>query len=112
MFRTRALVNNIQIAAGVTNYYTAPAGTRTRITQCSVTNNDIANRSFNLHLVPSAGTPSAANRIIKDKMVMTDEAFVPYQVVGAVLEPGMSIQASASSGNALTLYVSGIEITQ
>lgn len=112
MFLTKALVDDVQIAASTTTYYTAPEGTRTRITQCSITNNDSVARTFSINIVPSGGSASATNRLIYNKTLMPEESYVPYQILGAVLEPGSTLRAIASAAGQLSFYVSGIELTQ
>lgn len=111
MFATKALVKSQQIATTATSYYSAPEGTYTRITQITVTNQDSAARTFSLYLVKTGDSPVANNRVVYDKTLQAGESYVPYQVLGAVLEPGGQLFAVASTATQLTLYASGIELT-
>lgn len=99
--------------AGVpTLIYTAPAGTRFVIEKIVVCNTDASARTFQLWIVPDAGSASADNLITSWSLpadaVEPGESFVENRV--RVIEPLASLYAEAVSANDLTLFVEGVEI--
>lgn len=107
----RVLVQPVQLATGATTHYTVPAGTRCIIDKATVTNTDTANRTFSLNLVPSSGSPGNANLVIDTRAVVPDETYLCPELVGQVLGPGDFISTTASAATALTLRISGREVT-
>lgn len=84
--------------------YTVPAGktaTLKHVQLCNTTNAAVAVR---VHIVPVAGSPSAANAVIYDAEVPANGfmSWDLFQVLGA----GESLQAR---GEGVTLSVSGVE---
>jgi len=107
----KVLVAPLQLATAATTQYTAPAGTRAIIDKVTVTNTDTVNRSFSVNLVQSGGSASNANLIVDTKTVVPDETYNCPELVGQVIDPGGFISTTASAATALTLRVSGREIT-
>jgi hypothetical protein len=90
--------------------YTA-TGVRTIIDKATVTNTDTANRTFSVNLVPASGSPGNANLVIDDKSVVPGETYLCPELVGQVLDPGSFISTIASAASALTLRISGREVS-
>lgn len=107
----RVLVPPLQLAVAATTQYTAPTGTRVIIDKATVTNTDTANRTFSVNLVTSGGSASNSNLVIDTRAVVPDETYTCPELVGHVLEPGGFISTTASAATALTLRISGREIT-
>ena len=107
----KVLVAPLQMANTQTTQYTAPASTKTIIDKVTVTNTDTVNRTFSVNLVTSGGSPGNANLMIDDRAVVPGETYNCPELVGQVLEPGGIISTIASAASALTLRVSGREIT-
>lgn len=106
----RVLVPPIQLGTAATTQYTA-ASVRAIIDKATVTNTDTVNRSFSVNLVNNGGSPANSNLIIDARTVVPDETYLCPELVGQVLEPGSFISTTASAATALTLRVSGREIT-
>lgn len=106
----KRLVPGSQIAGSNTTYYTA-TNLRARIDKCTVCNNTAGAVTFDLFLVPSAGSAGVTNQIIQDKSVGAGETYTCPEAVGHWIESGGFISAGASAATSLTLMVSGIEAT-
>lgn len=107
----KVLVQPLQLAVAGTTQYTVPTGTRTIIDKATVTNTDTSNRTFSVNLVTSGGSASNANLVIDTRAVVPDETYLCPELVGQVLGPGDFISTSASAATALTLRISGREVT-
>lgn len=99
-----------QMANSQSTQYTA-TGVRTIIDKATVTNTDTANRTFSVNLVPASGSPGNANLVIDDKSVVPGETYLCPELVGQVLDPGSFISTIASAASALTLRISGREVS-
>lgn len=106
----KALVAPLQMQAAQTTQYTA-TGVRAIIDKATVTNTDTVNRSFSVNIVQASGSASNSNLVIDDKTVIPGETYLCPELVGQVLEPGSFISTIASAGSALTLRVSGREVS-
>ena len=107
----RVIVSPIQLAASNTAQYTTPLGVKTIIDKATITNTDVANRTFSVNLVPSGGSASNTNLVIDTKSVAPDETYLCPELVGQVLTAGEFISTIASNANSLTLRISGREVT-
>jgi len=106
----KTLVAPVQMAATQTTQYTATA-VRAVIDKATVTNTDTVSRTFSVNLVQTSGSASNSNLIIDTRTVQPDETYTCPELVGQVLDPGAFISTIASAATALTLRVSGREIS-
>jgi hypothetical protein len=106
----KTLVPPLQMAATQTTQYTATA-VRAVIDKATVTNTDTVSRTFSVNLVQVAGSASNSNLIIDTRTVQPDETYTCPELVGQVLDSGAFISTIASAATALTLRVSGREIS-
>lgn len=106
----KALVAPLQMQNAQTTQYTA-SGVRAIIDKATVTNTDTVNRSFSVNIVQVSGAAGNANLIIDDKTIVPGETYLCPELVGQVLEPGSFISTIASAASALTLRVSGREVS-
>lgn len=106
----KTLVAPLQLAVAQTTQYTA-SGCRAIIDKATVTNTDTVNRSFSVNLIQSGGSATNANLIVDDKTVVPGETYLCPELVGQELDPGAFISTAASAATALTLRISGREIT-
>jgi hypothetical protein len=104
------LVPPLQMQATQTTQYTA-TGVRAIIDKATVTNTDTVARSFSVNLVQSGGSAGNANLVIDAKFLQPDETYMCPELVGHVLNVGGFISTIASAATALTLRVSGREIS-
>lgn len=104
------LVPPMQMQATQTTQYTA-TGVRAIIDKATVTNTDVVARSFSVNLVQLGGSASNANLVIDTKFVQPDETYLCPELVGHVLNVGGFISTIASAATALTLRVSGRQIS-
>jgi hypothetical protein len=106
----KTLVAPVQMAATQTTQYTA-ASVRAVIDKATVTNTDTVSRTFSVNLVQSGGSASNSNLIVDTRTVQPDETYTCPELVGQVLDPGAFMSTIASAATALTLRVSGREIS-
>jgi hypothetical protein len=106
----KTLVAPLQMQATQTTQYTATA-VRAIIDKATVTNTDTSARTFSVNLVQSGGSAGNANLIIDTKTVQPDETYTCPELVGQVLDSGAFISTIASAATALTLRISGREIS-
>ena len=104
------LVPPKQMEAVQTTQYTATS-VRAIIDKATVTNTDTVARTFSVNIVTSGGVAGNANLVIDTRTVQPDETYLCPELVGQVLAPGGFISTIASNATALTLRVSGREIT-
>lgn len=106
----KVLVPPKQMEATQTTQYTA-TNARAIIDKATVTNTDTVNRTFSVNLVTSGGSAGNANLVIDDRTVVPGETYLCQELVGQALESGSFISTIASAATALTMRVSGREIT-
>ena len=104
------LVPPKQMESSQTTQYTATS-VRAIIDKATVTNTDTVARTFSVNLVTSGGAAGNGNLVIDTRSVQPDETYLCPELVGQVLAPGGFISTTASAATALTLRVSGREIT-
>lgn len=106
----KVLVPPLQMQNSQTTQYTATAA-KAIIDKATVTNTDTVNRTFSVNLVTSGGSAGNSNLVIDDRTVVPGETYLCPELVGQALDPGGFISTIASAATALTLRVSGREIT-
>jgi hypothetical protein len=106
----KVLVAPLQMQATQTTQYTATA-VKALIDKATVTNTDTVSRTFSVNLVTSGGSAGNSNLVIDEKTVVPGETYLCPELVGQALEPGGFISTIASAATALTLRVSGREIS-
>jgi hypothetical protein len=106
----KVLVPPKQMEATQTTQYTATS-VKAIIDKATVTNTDTVNRTFSVNLVTSGGSAGNSNLIIDDRTVVPGECYLCQELVGQSLESGSFISTIASNATALTLRVSGREIS-
>ena len=104
------LVPPKQMEAVQTTQYTA-TNVRAIIDKATITNTDTVARTFSVNIVTSGGAAGTGNLGIDTRTVQPDETYLCPELVGHVLAPGGFISTIASNATALTLRVSGREIT-
>ena len=106
----KVLVPPKQMEATQTTQYTA-TNAKAIIDKATVTNTDTVNRTFSVNLVTSGGSAGNANLVIDERTVVPGETYLCQELVGQALESGGFISTIASAATALTIRVSGREIT-
>jgi hypothetical protein len=106
----KVLVPPKQMEATQTTQYTA-TNAKAIIDKATVTNTDTVNRTFSVNLVTSGGSAGNSNLVIDERTVVPGETYLCQELVGQAMESGSFISTIASAATALTLRVSGREIT-
>lgn len=109
--RAQRLVPGSQLTTAAVAYYTSPTGTTAVIKRAVFSNTTAAPQTITVNVVPAAGAVAAANQVINARTVAPGESYVSPELAGVVLGAGDSLQALSSAGAAITLMVSGIQIT-
>lgn len=97
------IVPGVLLSGAAVTYYTAPALTRARITNATVTNDTAAAVALTVHVVPQGGAASSANKKISARTVAVGETYSCPELINRILEPGDFLQAL---GSGLALDVS------
>ncbi len=104
------LVSNKLLEAAQTTQYTSSSG-KTIIDKCTVLNTSASNVAFNINLIPSGGSASSSNLLIKARTLAPNESYGCPEIIGQVLESGGFISTLSGSAGALSIYASGRLIT-
>jgi hypothetical protein len=92
-----------QLTTSAAVYYTAPSGTTSTVNNLSLTNTSASPVAVTLFRVPNSGAAGAANTILSAFSLAAGQTYVPPQAIGLQLDPGMTLQALASSATAVTI---------
>lgn len=97
------------LPAGTTTAYTVPSGKTVIVKEILVCNVSVGAVTYDLHLVKSGDTVGTANQILKGASVA---ASATSQLnFSQPLEAGATIQIVPSSGDALCVTISGVEVS-
>lgn len=89
--------------------YVTASGSATLIIKKAVfTNTDSAARTITVHRVPSAGSATSGNMIISALSLSAGQTYDATELGNMVLTPGATLQALASTGSVVNLFVSGL----
>jgi hypothetical protein len=84
------------VLAAVASVHAAPASTRERICNATLTNDTAAVIVCTVHIVTSGGTANSANKKIASYPLAPGETYTCPELIGRVLEPGDSIYAGGA----------------
>jgi hypothetical protein len=104
------LVPTAQLSTSAAAYYTAPTLTVADISSATATNVTNGTAAITVYLVPSGGSPTAANTIVQSRNVPPNASVQLWELIGQKVLPGSSIQAQATSATSINLSVGGYEI--
>jgi hypothetical protein len=101
---TIVLLGQAAITASVTTLYTVPASSRTYLENLDIVNTNSTTTTFDVYLVPLAGTASTANALFYQQTLLAKQNM---QWTGLqVLNAGYKIQVKASA-TGITIIASG-----
>jgi hypothetical protein len=106
----KVFVERKQVEDSQTTQYTATLA-KALIDKCTVTNTTGSTATISVHLVASGGSPTSSNLVLSAKSIAPGETYTCPEVVGQMLESGGFISTLASTASALTISVSGREVT-
>jgi hypothetical protein len=106
----KVLVPPKQLENAQTSQYTA-TNVRAIIDKATITNTSANNVTVSVNLVTVSGSAGAANLIIDTRTIVPDECYLCPELVGQVLEAGGFISTIAGTASALTMRVSGREVS-
>ena len=106
----KVLVPPKQLENTQTSQYTA-TNVRAIIDKATVTNTSASNVTLSVNLVTVSGSAGASNLIIDTRTIVPDETYLCPELVGQVLEAGGFISTIAGTASALTMRVSGREVS-
>lgn len=92
-----------------TTLYTVPANTQGIIKYIKICNTTTNDATITLSLVPSGGSAGSTNRLINADTLRANETKAID--TGEVLNAGDFISALQGTSGAITLHISGIEVT-
>lgn len=94
-----------------TTQYTAATGVRAIVDKATVTNISGSSAVYSVNIVPNSGTVSDANALIKSRAIAAGECYTCPELVGQIIEPGGFISTLAGTASALSIRISGREVT-
>jgi len=95
------------MTTGATTLYTVPASTRTFVKDIDIVNTGGSGYTFDIYLVPSAGTAGTSNALFYQQPISGKQSI---QWSGSqILNAGDTIQVKASAGSIITVTASGGE---
>jgi hypothetical protein len=97
------IIPGVLLGGALATLHTAPALTRERITNATVTNDTAGVIALTVHIVPAGGVASAANKKIAARSISPLETYCCPELINRTLEPGDFIQAL---GNGVAMDVS------
>jgi hypothetical protein len=106
----KVLVPPKQLENAQTSQYTA-TNVRAIIDKATITNTSANNVTVSVNLVTVSGSAGASNLIIDTRTIVPDECYLCPELVGQVLEAGGFISTIAGTASALTMRVSGREVS-
>jgi hypothetical protein len=98
------------LTASAATYYTSSNCT-SRVDNCTFTNTDTLAIPVTVHIVPLAGSASAANMVISAKSLSAGECYTCPELVGKTIPSGTFVQALAGTASKVVMHMSGIEVT-
>lgn len=107
----KPLNNGSTLTSSVATYYTVPAGAVCRLTQASILNTDVVNRTVSIWVVASGDSTGVNNQRIRAKTLTPNEVWVPFQILGKTMAAGTTIQMQADANSVVSADLSGIELT-
>lgn len=87
------IVPGVVLTGAAATYYTAPALTRVRICNATLTNDTAGGIACTVHIVTAGDTASSKNKKISAYPVAAGETYTCPELIGRILEPGDFIQA-------------------
>lgn len=102
------LVAGQVLTGSAATYYTAPAATRVRVTNATVTNTTAGALALTAYRIASGGSASAGNTVISAKTIGAGETYNCPELINKVFAAGDFLQAL---GNGMSLDVHGLVST-
>ena len=106
----KALVPSKLVENSQTTQYTA-TGVTTIIDKFTVTNFTASPVTISVNLLPVGNSSASANLVTKLKTLQASEVYTFPELVGQVLNAGEAISTIAGTATAITMRVSGREVT-
>lgn len=98
-----------QPGTSLSTLYTVPDGYKVIIKNIMLINTTSTDAKITIYFVPSGDSANNTNMIISDYAVIANDTVVID--LSAVLESGDTIQAIQTTSGAVTVYVSGVEVS-
>lgn len=99
------IIPGVQLTAALATYHTAPANTRERICNATLTNDTANVIVATVHIITSGDAAATKNKKIAARSIAPGESYTCPELINRILNPGDFIQAV---GNGLAFDVSAI----
>lgn len=87
------IIPGVLLGAALATLHTAPAGTRERITNATITNDTAGVVAVTVHIITGGDTAASKNKRISARNIAVGETYTCPELIGRILEPGDFIQA-------------------
>ena len=111
MIIPQKLVAGSQLTTSAATYYTAGTNVKAVITNMTLTNTTGTARTATVHVVSTGATETASNMIISARVIAAGETYNCPEAIGSVILATGTIRALAEANTAISLQVSGYEVT-
>jgi tryptophan synthase beta subunit len=107
-YTTKELKEVTGLTTTAESLYAAPASTTTLVKTILLANYTATDRLATIHVVPSAGSVSGANKVLGEVLVAANTTTTIDTAI--VIPTGASIHGLASANSAINIHISGVEI--
>ena len=108
-YTTKQLAAAATLTTSAASLYAVPGSTTTTVKTILLANYSAVDARATLHIVPSAGSASASNKVYGEVLV---SANTTLQLDTAIVLPtGASIHGLASATSSINVHISGVEIS-
>lgn len=111
MVVAKQLISPQTIASTATTYLTGPSLIRTLVKKVTVTNPGLVALTVTAYIVPAAAVAGVTNIIVDQKTIAAHETKELFELENQVIETDQRLQMLASTGGALVVCASGVEMT-
>lgn len=84
---------------------------KTRIDKATFTNNDTVAHTVSVYLVPNGASANASNLIVNQRSLSARTTYHAPELIGHILGPGDSIQASVDTNTTVAFAAAGVTIS-
>ena len=107
----KPLVSNVQLTAAQSVLYTVPSNTSTTIQASVATNTTSIPRTVQFNIVPIGGSVLTSTMIVNSVTVPANgQISLPWLILQTMLA-GSTIQGAADLASAVTIRISGVEVS-
>lgn len=110
-FTNKKLCSAQQITNAAATYYTVPANTTAILKRLTFVNTSAGAVTVTFYLIASGGSAGDSNTYVKARTLAVSETWAPSEIENITMSAADFIQAKSDTNTAVTIHLSGIEVT-